>query len=125
MSKPNVGILATKDWVISLINKVIKKGFNGYSTDEKRIGTWIDGKPLYRCVIQFTAFIPGAKVWTTVADVSNFNIKKLIHSETLCVQSTSSLGCGYTQVLNGNLQIYPMEPMSTDGIIIEYTKTTD
>ena len=23
MSKPNVGILATKDWVISLINKVI------------------------------------------------------------------------------------------------------
>ena len=25
MSKPNVGILATKDWVISLINKVIKK----------------------------------------------------------------------------------------------------
>lgn len=31
MSKSNVGILATKDWVISLINKVIKKGFNGYS----------------------------------------------------------------------------------------------
>lgn len=25
MSKPNVGILSTKDWVISLINKVIKK----------------------------------------------------------------------------------------------------
>lgn len=25
MAKPNVGILATKDWVTSLINKVIKK----------------------------------------------------------------------------------------------------
>lgn len=25
MSKPNVGILATKDWVTSLINKVIKR----------------------------------------------------------------------------------------------------
>ena len=25
MPKPNVGILATKDWVISLINKVIKR----------------------------------------------------------------------------------------------------
>lgn len=25
MSKPNVGILATKDWAISLINKVIKR----------------------------------------------------------------------------------------------------
>ena len=25
MSKSNVGILATKDWVISLINKVIKR----------------------------------------------------------------------------------------------------
>ena len=25
MSKPNVGTLATKDWVISLINKVIKR----------------------------------------------------------------------------------------------------
>ena len=29
MSKPNVGILATKDWVISLINKVIKRRDNG------------------------------------------------------------------------------------------------
>lgn len=29
MSKPNVGILATKDWVISLINKVIKRRGNG------------------------------------------------------------------------------------------------
>ena len=51
MPKPNVGILATKDWVTSLINKVIKKGFNGYSTDEKRIGTWVNNKPLYRRVI--------------------------------------------------------------------------
>lgn len=54
MSKPNVGILATKDWVISLINKVIKKGFNGYSTDEKRIGTWVDGRPVYRKVVPVT-----------------------------------------------------------------------
>ena len=51
MSKPNVGILATKNWTTSLINKVIKKGLNGYSNDEKVIGTWTNGKPLYRKVI--------------------------------------------------------------------------
>ena len=41
---------ALKSWVINLVNKVSKK--NGkYSTNETQVGTWIDGKPLYRrCV---------------------------------------------------------------------------
>lgn len=43
---------ALKSWVVSLVNKVTKKAVNNkYSSNEIQIGTWIDGKPLYRrCV---------------------------------------------------------------------------
>jgi len=36
-----------------------------YSTEEVRIGTWIDGKPLYRVVIQFHSVV--SQNWTVVA----------------------------------------------------------
>jgi len=32
--------------------KFIKKSEEGYSTEEQKIGTWIDGKPLYRKVVE-------------------------------------------------------------------------
>lgn len=35
-----------------------------YSTEETRIGTWIDGKPLYRKCVEFTASV--ANAWTNV-----------------------------------------------------------
>lgn len=41
-------MIATKEWVKSLLSKL---NIGKYSTDEIRIGTWIDGKPLYRKVI--------------------------------------------------------------------------
>lgn len=44
-------MIATKEWVKSLLSKL---NIGKYSTDEIRIGTWIDGKPLYRKVVNFT-----------------------------------------------------------------------
>ena len=39
-----------------------------YSTSEQRIGTWIDGKPLYRKVVEFT---PSSSVTPISVDLSN------------------------------------------------------
>lgn len=53
-------------------------GLNTYSTEEQRIGTWIDGKPIYRKVIavkspsSMNSHIP-------VADVSSLKISKIIN----------------------------------------------
>ena len=44
---------ALKSWVVNLVNKVTKKAVNNkYSTNETRVGTWIDGKPIYRRVVK-------------------------------------------------------------------------
>lgn len=66
-----------------------------------------------------------ANTWSTIFDVSSYNIEKLINSSILCTQNISSLGIGYVQVLDTNLQIYPIAPIFTEGIILEYTKTID
>ena len=42
---------------VNVINKI-----NSYSTEEQRIGTWIDGKPLYRAVLTVDTPNPGGNV---------------------------------------------------------------
>ena len=51
-------MIASREYVKDLICKVLKsigfkKEFNKYSTEEQIIGTWIDGKPLYRKYFKF------------------------------------------------------------------------
>lgn len=108
--------------------------YNVYSTDEKQIGTWIDGKPIYRKVI----------CDTTVREIGNYNIphgisnlENVAHLETLCWQnsttmfnatSTSPLSGSEraTSYLNGdNISIRNSWGCVKIIIIIEYTKTTD
>lgn len=47
-----------------------------YTTDEIRIGTWIDGKPLYRKIFKFNTYQSSMDV-----DVSNLNIDYMSISE--------------------------------------------
>ena len=104
----------------------LKNNFK-YSEEEKIIGTWVNGKPLYRKVFLLSNPIAyPANAWSNMFDVSSYNIEKLINSSILCTQNISSLGVGYIQVLNTNLQIWPVAAsMYTEGIILEYTKTID
>lgn len=46
-----------------------------YSTEEVRIGTWIDGRPLYRKVIEPTEFTIGTtRTYTTFFSTSGLNV---------------------------------------------------
>lgn len=40
--------IASKEWVKALLSKL---NIGKYSTDEIRVGTWIDGKPLYQKIV--------------------------------------------------------------------------
>ena len=44
---------------------------NTYSTEEKRVGTWIDGKPLYRKTITFKTFIQTNKTTSIKHNIEN------------------------------------------------------
>lgn len=115
-----------------------------YSTDETRIGTWIDGKPLYRKV--FSLKVP--------SDVSSVNSSEWVHydaSVDLCVKINGIIKRTSQQIyeipyyISGdnflwvgyNLPVHATSPNSVRIIgrsnlanapacvIMEYTKTTD
>ena len=111
---------------------------NNYSTDEKIIGTWIDGKPLYRRVFEttlpnkknniietgFDNTILVRKLYGTACDNANKPFTKPIpyfdvyNSNHITVFMASGNGNIYVSALgdNNNEQTF---------IYVEYTKTTD
>lgn len=133
----------TSDTTNSPITKRIKKVsqimppelLEKYSTDEIVVGTWIDGKPLYRKVIDF-----GVLPNNTTKSVSH-NILNIDYIKTCIGYATTSETVRGLLVPNYNGSIitncYLADDkvfVSTNGdrsefincfIIIEYTKTTD
>lgn len=115
---------------VNTINKL-----NKYSTEEQRIGTWIDGKPLYRKAI-YISDLP------STADSKTFNIGSNIKTVT---NIYGSLNNGIIQLFIGQIRPNGVESsigayISANNIIIEvgtgrsdykgyaiveYTKTTD
>ena len=123
----------------------IPKNSQNYSTNEIKIGSWIDGKPLYRKVIYISA-LPNNNVASYSAGISN--LKRLINM-TGWFQGNGGSSTGndtITRPMNfflanaENFNIYGFYNISSDNIrittstdlsylsgyvIMEYTKTTD
>lgn len=123
-------MIASREYVKDLITKVLKK-FNTYSTDEKLIGFWIDGKPLYRKIL----------TGTTTGSVDSYyslsginydiitNIKVLVNTPDYVVDLSTYSNTGQNGVLieksqnrlrisNNNYAFYNSPVI----IILEYTK---
>lgn len=109
------------------------KDMNVYSTEEKIVGTWIDGKPIYRKVIVTTFGLPsdGRKTLT----LSNFGVNNVETpiSSTIISSDGGSLGIRDINVLT-SFKPTALDIATTSGyslnsgeqkIILEYTKTTD
>lgn len=102
-----------------------------YSTSEKVIGTWIDGKPLYERVFEQTILNLTANTWsaTTIAQGSMkcpVNIEIVITSS-----STNSVHKGISGAfIDGYLKINSFRNLGLDTgytawVVLQYTKTTD
>ena len=103
---------------------------NVYSTTAQVVGTWIDGKPIYRTVFSgLSASIDtgSGKTLVPASTMSSYNLKRVIRAELL--QSSTSVNVGYAFVgLNssGALEARSATISTTiETVIIEYTKTTD
>lgn len=103
-----------------------------YSTSEVAIGTWIDGKTIYRKVYKITSGLPGVDKGGTV-NVSDLSIDRCIslrgwtYSTTFGYIDMYFYNTGFNMMhLNGNTQIYYKYHYATTElyIIIEYTKTS-
>lgn len=134
----NVGFQLEKGSVAT--NYVEHKEFSNkqiYSTNEQRIGTWIDGKPLYRKVINFGA-LPNTTSKSVAHGISNIDY-------IVDIRSTAALPGGDTMKLdvsdkdglkfsvhisanNTNITVLTGSDRSVFTrcyVTLEYTKTTD
>lgn len=110
-----------------------------YSTNETVVGTWIDGKPIYRKVINFGA-LPNATAklittdlsWATtmVINISGFAIRSsdnnvLPINFTNPLDAREEIGCRLTGTNTINVLTGTDRSNFIGYIILEYTKTTD
>lgn len=52
-----------------------------YSTDEKIVGTWIDGKPIYQKTWELASAVNIGTDWTDITSIVIPNVKRVIESE--------------------------------------------
>lgn len=100
-----------------------------YSTEETRIGTWIDGKPVYRRI--FTGNLPYSSGWSVVFEVPDMEEPILVNMKIQINQSdlTYSFSDPSTGVGSKGNSISFYTTNAYQGkrymCIVEYTKTTD
>lgn len=97
---------------------------DGYSTTETKTNkVWIDGKPIYRKVVEKNVSLNGNSWNNTGIDVSEI--------DTLCncvmLSSKFAFGGFYTQKVSNKLNVYCVSDANwgVATFVLEYTKTTD
>ena len=113
-------------WSASKTKKEINAKFK-YSTEETVIGKWIDGKPIYRKVININ---PKSLVsWEFIPETDNLQIEKIINGTVIGTDSsfTDCVASLYTRrYSSGNFGFLVIGwSLVATTLIIEYTKTTD
>lgn len=110
-----------------------------YSTSEQVVGTWIDGRPLYRKVLDFGS-LPNAG--TKDINIGTTNVKQVVKLQGFAFNSegatmplpypnnsnvTQNVTMSYSGGTNGVIYVATGSDRSSFSayIIVEYTKTTD
>lgn len=127
----NDTIVIPKDEYTMLTNNA------NYSVKEQIIGTWIDGKKLYRNIITQDTLVKGT---STSIDISNLNVDTAVRVNLCCKYGTENVtfygGPTNTASYSVGVSFYPTYIFySINGswaynftnakFILEYTKTTD
>ena len=108
--------------------KITIEGVNPfeYSTNEKKVGIWITGKPIYKKTIELSSEIALTELtWVQIQSVSSLNVNMIINCEVM--NDNYYLGSFFTKVDNGYLYVMNTCQYGWGGkyFTIYYTKTTD
>lgn len=106
-------------------SKWVNDDLHEYSTEEKIVGKWIDGKAIYQKVIPFTARL-NSYTWTKTPELindKNLIIQAFVIGNVICmplIGNTDRAGGDY-------VRIWSMRntAINITYLIIQYTKTTD
>ena len=96
-----------------------------YSEDEREIGVWVDGKPLYQKTFLLSSSATLNKnSWTSVNVVIQ-NAENCLKCEIFLDQGDKSQWSAFGKFVNDTLQIFTTVLLSIEKVTIQYTKTTD
>lgn len=133
----------TDKTIVGAINEVLDKTADIYSTAEQTVGTWVDGKPIYRKTFVVTSPSSGT---STEIDTSGLNIDTLVY---IFGMFNSGSGTGSFEApipyvepydlqnssinvfyLHDDSKIYVRKSsanmaLASFHVTVEYTKTTD
>lgn len=101
-----------------------------YSTEEKVVGKWIDGKPLYEKTFTGLSQSIRSKDWNVITGISIPNIKDAIYVRAIRLAGSGNLAdiglIEYTSNVNSqSVQVNPIDTQTLNYLIVQYTKTTD
>ena len=104
-----------------------------YSTEETVIGTWIDGKPIYRKVVPLIAEVyVGSNYYSDIGIIFPSNYESVIRLDMASTTNNSSIvrveEFNYYSLSGSNYTVANSMGFTTkagDYAILEYTKTTD
>ena len=103
-----------------------------YSTEEKVVGTWIDGKPIYQRTFTNVTFPYTATTWlaTSITSSDLSNLEKLISWEVMNDTSNITGSIATMEIKDGYLKVYNNISLWSGHtglvtITLQYTKTTD
>lgn len=101
-----------------------------YSTTEKIVGTWIDGKPIYRKIYEFSNISPSDTKYTALGIDNLYRIVNWGGSVETNGTARSCFVSGivpFVHYQNGNIYVANTgsETINSISVIIEYTKTPD
>lgn len=104
--------------------------YETYSTAETRVGTWIDGKPLYRKVITDLNVSFTGNTWVSIPNSTIPNIERIIEGRVSRADSNETTVIGTIAIKydksSSTLQGFAATTFaSCDTITLMYTKTTD
>lgn len=95
-----------------------------YSTSERMVGCWIDGKPLYKRTWKFNStIIINADTWTSLG-ISGGDMENIIFSETVDDEGRTNK-VAYCGVRNSYVSIYSTFATNVLTVTLYYTKSTD
>ena len=100
-----------------------------YDTNEREVGCWVDGKPIYKKTFRFNSTILlTANEWTNGINVDTSNMETFVDFEVIRTVGAYAT-YGYLQLVpsNGLLNIFNTRNLAVevDTITLLYTKTTD
>lgn len=92
-----------------------------YSTEEKRVGIWIDGKPIFRTYVSFPSIELTPLAWNSVGSLSITGIDKIINARAIGSGDNAVIPLA-ARSIGTSIEVEAFSNFRISSLILEYTK---